>query len=161
LSIINSVVKWVGEKASLINVILVGLIVIDVFLRYVFSNTKNWVLELEWHLYALIFLLGISYALQKDEHVRVDLFYQKYSPRTRAIVNLLGHLIFLVPWCIVVISTSYKYAANSFSFSEGSPNPGGLPMRYIIKSSIFIGFGLLLLQGVAQIMAYIKIILKR
>ena len=69
----------------MLNVFLIGVIVLDVLLRYIFSNTKNWVLELEWHLYALIFLIGISYALQKDEHVRVDLFYQKYTKKQKSL----------------------------------------------------------------------------
>ena len=145
----------------MLNVFLIAVIVLDVLLRYIFSNTKNWVLELEWHLYALIFLIGISYALQNDEHVRVDLFYQKYSKKQKAFLNLLGHLIFLIPWCYIILDTSFSYAMNSLSFNEGSPNPGGLPMRYVIKFSIFFGFLLFLLQGLSNIWKNIIILTKK
>lgn len=121
---------------------------IDVILRYLFSNTKTWIIELEWHLFALIFLIGAAITYQKDEHVRVDLFYADFSVKKKALVNLLGNIFFLIPWCMVVIYYGYNYGMNSWSFNEGSPNPGGLPARYIIKFSISIGFVLLLIQAI-------------
>lgn len=156
MQFIDKYIKWLGQKASLFNILLIGVIVLDVLLRYLFSNTKNWVLELEWHIYAIIFLLGISYALQKDEHVRVDLFYQKYTKKQKAWLNIIGHIVFLIPWCYVVLHTAFTYALNSFSFSEGSPNPGGLPMRYVIKFFIFLGFLMFLIQGISNIFKNIK-----
>lgn len=150
--------KWIGEKSSWICTLLVLLIMSDVIFRYLFSNTKTWIIELEWHLFALIFLLGAAYAFQKDEHVRVDVFYAKFSKRTKAWINLLGTILFLIPWCLVLIYTSTNYAINSFSFLEGSPNPGGLPARYLIKLSITIGFVLLMLQAIAQVLKSIQAI---
>lgn len=132
------------------------LILTDVIARYLFNATKTWVIELEWHLFGLLFLLGMSYALQQDKHISVDLFYEKYSERNKKIVDTVGHLIFLIPWCIVILITSYKYTANSFYIQEGSPNPNGLPFRYVIKSFIFIGFLLLLLTGIAKIWDHIS-----
>lgn len=135
---------------------LILLICLDVLFRYFFSFSKNWIIELEWHLFALIFLLGSAYALQMDKHVRVDVFYQKFSEKTKAIVNLIGTLVFLIPWCYLVITTAYKFANNSWYIREGSNQPGGLPARYIIKGAIVVGFVLLLAQGVSLMFKYSK-----
>ena len=127
-------------------------------MRYLFSSTKSWVLELEWHMFALIFLLGAAYALREDQHVRVDLFYARMSKRGKAWVNLLGTLCFLLPWCIIVIQVTYYYAENSFMIGETSPEPGGLPARYIIKFAVTLGFILLMLQGLAQMIRAIQVL---
>ena len=148
---IESIIRWIGEKSSYINVFLVMIICIDVFMRYILNTTQTWVIELEWHLFALIFLLGASYTLQEDQHVRVDLFYADRSIKSKAWINISGTLLFLVPWCLVLINSSFNYATNSWMMNEGSPNPGGLPARYIIKYSMTFGFVLLLLQGIAVI----------
>lgn len=129
---------------------LVILICIDVLMRYYFSTTEKWVIELEWHIFSLIFLIGASYTFKEDKHVRVDVFYNNFSEKRKALVNLLGNIFFLIPWCIVVIYTSYQYAGVSFSYREISPDPGGLPARYIIKYAITLGFFLLLLQAISS-----------
>lgn len=151
ITIIESIIRWIGEKSSYINVLLVMIICIDVFMRYILNTTQTWVIELEWHLFALIFLLGASYTLQEDQHVRVDLFYADRSIKSKAWINLSGTLLFLVPWCLILINSSFNYATNSWMMNEGSPNPGGLPARYIIKYFMTFGFVLLLLQGIAVI----------
>lgn len=138
---------------------LVVLIFADVVLRYLFSSTSAWVMELEWHLFALIFLLCAGYTLNNDQHVRVDLFYARMPRKGKAWVDLLGTLLFLLPWCAIVIYTSFKYAENSFAFREMSPDPGGLPARYIIKFAITVGFSLLMLQGIALVLKSLRIIL--
>lgn len=107
-------------------------------------------------MFAIIFLLGSAYALQADKHVRVDVFYQRFSKKTQSIINLLGTLIFLIPWCYLVITTSYKFFNNSWYIREGSPQPGGLPARYVIKGMIVVGFILLALQGISLIVKYVK-----
>ncbi|MEJ6614799.1 MAG: TRAP transporter small permease subunit [Saprospiraceae bacterium] len=148
---IESIIRWIGEKSSYINVLLVMIICIDVFMRYILNTTQTWVIELEWHLFALIFLLGASYTLQEDQHVRVDLFYADRSIKSKAWINLSGTLLFLVPWCLILVNSSFNYATNSWMMNEGSPNPGGLPARYIIKYCMTFGFVLLLLQGIVVI----------
>lgn len=107
-------------------------------------------------MFAIIFLLGSAYALQADKHVRVDVFYQRFSQKTQTIINLFGTLIFLIPWCYLVITTSYKFVNNSWYIKEGSPQPGGLPARYVIKGMIVLGFVLLALQGLSLVVKYIK-----
>jgi len=107
-------------------------------------------------MFAIVFLLGSAYALQVEKHVRVDVFYQRFSSKTQAIINLVGTVIFLIPWCYLVIVTSSKFVSNSWYIREGSPQPGGLPARYLIKGMIVVGFVLLALQGISLLVRYIK-----
>lgn len=143
--------EWVGRSVSWLNTALVILVCFDVITRYLFSNTSAWIMELEWHLFALVFLLGAGYALRHDRHVRVDLFYADFSARDQALVNLLGAIIFLIPWSLLVIYASYDYAMISYRIGETSPDPGGLPARYAIKFAITAGGFFLLLQGIASL----------
>ena len=158
---IESIIDWVGEHVALLNFVLVILICVDVALRYVFSFSKNWILELEWHLFAILFLLGAAYALKHDKHVRVDVFYQKMNERQQATINFVGTLIFLLPWCYIVLKTASSFALNSWYMGEGSPNPGGLPARYIIKSVVPLAFILLLLEGIVLIRQQIKTLMRK
>ncbi|PHN02607.1 hypothetical protein CRP01_30900 [Flavilitoribacter nigricans DSM 23189 = NBRC 102662] len=155
---INRINERIGRAVSWLTTGLVVLVVTDVIFRYLFNTTKAWTIELEWHLFALIFLLGSGYAFKHDRHVRVDLFYSRFGKRDQAMVNLVGGLIFLVPWCILVIYSSWGYAMQSFRIGEGSPDPGGLPALYVIKFGITVGVFLLLLQGIANILqSYLEI----
>lgn len=104
---------------------------------------------MEWHLFALIFLLGAAYTLKTENHVRVDVFYSKLSERGKAWVNLFGTLLFLIPFCLMLIYASKNFVINSFNIGETSPDPGGLPGRYILKSIIPIAFFLLLIQSIS------------
>jgi TRAP-type mannitol/chloroaromatic compound transport system permease small subunit len=131
--------------------VLVVLVCIDVAARYFFSASQTWMMELEWHLFSLIFLLGAGFALKHDRHVRVDLFYANYSEKDKAWTDLVGSVVFLIPWCILIIYFSYDYAYSSFLDGEGSPDPGGLPARYLIKFAIVIGMSLLLLQALGKV----------
>ncbi len=141
--------ELVGKSVAWLTTFLVILVCFDVTVRYIFSDTAAWIMELEWHLFALIFLLGAGYALKHDRHVRVDLFYSRFSRKDKAITNFIGTIIFLIPWCILVILFSFEYGLESFYDNEGSPDPGGLPARYLIKFSITIGVALLLLQAIS------------
>jgi TRAP-type mannitol/chloroaromatic compound transport system permease small subunit len=140
-----------GNIASWFNILLVVLVGFDVLFRYLLNTTSVWVMELEWHFFALIFLLGGGFAFQKNQHVRVDVFYEKFSAKEKAEVNFWGGIIFLVPWTLFLLYTSYSYAQTSFLIRESSPDPGGLPARYLIKYAIFIGFLLLLIEAVISI----------
>lgn len=146
---IENLVAAVGKGAGYLNLLLIAVIVIDISMRALFSLTQAWVIELEWHLFAIIFLLGIPYALQQDRHVRVDLFYEKFKAGDRRLVNLFGTIFFLLPWAMVLFYTGFYYAAESFSSGETSPNPNGIPYFFPIKAMIPFAAGLLLLQGMA------------
>ena len=155
---IDQINEQIGRLTSWLTALLVLLVCYDVFTRYMMNETRAWVMELEWHLFALIFLLGAAYALKHDKHVRVDLFYADFSNIDKAWVNLLGGILFLVPWCLMVIYWSFDYANLSLSVREGSPDPGGLPARYIIKFVVPLGIGLLLLQGISSIISSIFVL---
>ncbi len=148
---IDQVNEWIGRKIAWLTSLLVLIIFGDVVMRYFFNTSSAGVFELEWHLFAAIFLLGAAYTLKHDKHVRVDVFYARLNKKQQAWINLIGSLLFLFPFCIVVISSSYKFVENSFYFRESSPDPGGLPARFIIKSTITIGFFLLLMQGLSLV----------
>jgi len=129
-------------------------------LRYLFNFGSVANAEMEWHLFGAIILLGLGYAYQQDRHVRVDVFYQRFSERQKEWVNLVGTLIFLLPFCVVATYKSIPFVASSFEIRETSPDPGGLPSRYVIKSAIPLGFALLGLQGISKIMKSLQVILR-
>lgn len=105
--------------------------------------------DLQWYMFSLIFLLGAAYGLRHDVHVRVDVMYSRATPRTRAWIDLAGTFLFLVPFCVMMLVTSWPAVRNSWGVREASPDPGGLP-RYPIKTLLLVCFTLLLLQAVAQ-----------
>lgn len=148
MTIIDKIVKQVGTLVSWLSLLLVFVIVIDVALRYLFNTTSAASFEMEWHLFAMIFLLGAGYTLQQDKHVRVDVFYHRFSEKNKAWVNLIGTVLLLLPFCAVAFWESLSFVQNSYAVKETSPDPGGLPARYVIKAAIPVGFFLLGLQGI-------------
>ena len=120
--------RWIGEIAR--------------------QGTSNTFIELQWYLFSVIFLLGASYALQTGAHVRVDIFYNYLSATGRAWINLTGTLVFLFPFCILMIWSSWPSVADAWIRLEGSPDPGGLP-RYPLLSIVPLAFLLLMAQGLA------------
>ncbi|HEV2147457.1 MAG TPA: TRAP transporter small permease subunit [Longimicrobiaceae bacterium] len=111
---------------------------------------SNAYLEAQWYLFSLVFLLGAAYALKEDAHVRVDVLYGRLGPRGKAWIDLLGTVLFLIPFCVLMLWVSWPSVVASWAVREVSPDPGGLP-RYPIKAVVLVAFALLLLQGVAQI----------
>ena len=157
---IGRINEWVGQKVAWLTAALVVLVCGDVIIRYIFKDTAAWIMELEWHLFALVFILGAAYTFKHDKHVRVDLFYDKFSEKDRALVNLIGGIVLLIPWCIMIIIFSWRFAWGSFLMNETSPNPGGLPALYLIKFSITLGMFLLLLQAIASVAEAILVLRK-
>lgn len=151
----------IGQVAAWLTSVLVLLICFDVASRYIFNSTSVAIFELEWHIFALIIMLGAAYALKHDKHVRVDVFYGMMPEKGKAWVNALGGLLFLVPFCLVGIYYGWVFTYNSWVIQECSPDPGGLPYRYLIKSSIPFGLSLLLLQGLSQIGKSVLVIVGR
>ncbi len=151
VTLIDKLNTAVGKATSWLTITLVLTIVIDVFLRYTLSITTAASFELEWHLFAAIFLLGAAYTFKEDKHVRVDVFYDRFSDNAKAWVNLIGGLTLLLPFCAVAFWESLSFVHNSYQLGETSPQPGGLPARWIIKSTIPAGFLLLGLQGISSI----------
>ncbi len=147
-------VSWLNERVGRVTtwctLFMVVMTVIDVMLRYLFKAGSVAVQELEWHMFGFVFLLGAAYTLLHNEHVRVDIFYSRMSPFGKAWVDLFGALVFCVPLSILIIWTSIPFVLSSWEFLEGSPDPGGLPARYILKTAIPVGFFLVALQGLSM-----------
>jgi len=158
ISIIDKMNNWIGNAVSWLIPALMVLVGFDVLRRQLFNQTDAWILELEWHLFAMVFLLGAGYTFLHDRHVRVDVFYSEQSPRDKAWVNLVGILALLIPWILILIYWGTHYAWQSFEIGEGSPNPNGLPARYLIKFAIPLGLLFLLLQGVSELAKSILVI---
>jgi TRAP-type mannitol/chloroaromatic compound transport system permease small subunit len=146
---IDTLNEWVGIFVGWVTLGLVLVVFTDVVMRYLFKTSYVFTQELEWHLFAFIFLIGAGYTLRHDGHVRVDIIYQHLGPKGQAWINLVGVLVLLIPGCLLVIITSWKFVINAWSVLEGSPDPGGIPLRFLIKSCIPLGFALLLLQGLS------------
>jgi TRAP-type mannitol/chloroaromatic compound transport system permease small subunit len=156
---IDKLNTFVGKSVAWVTLLLVITVFTDVVMRYLFKTSFVFVQELEWHLFAFIFLMGAGYTLHKDGHVRVDIIYQRLSPKACAWVNIIGIIFFLFPGCYMIIQTAIPFVKNSYSILEGSPDPGGIPYRFIIKSAIPIGFTLIALQGISIFMKNLMIIL--
>lgn len=158
---IEVISEWIGRAVSWLVLGMVLLIAYDVTMRYLFQIGSVGLQELEWHLFALIFLLGAGYTFKHDGHVRVDIFYHSrhMNDRRRAWVDLLGGLFFLLPFCLLIIVSSVPFVDYAFSISEGSPDAGGLPYRFLLKAAIPLSFSLLLLQGVAHMLRSVQILL--
>lgn len=122
-----------------------------VIMRYGFSFGRIWIQEISMYLHAAVFMLGAAYTLQHRAHVRVDIFYQRFRPRTQALVDLGGGLLFLLPVALFILVWSLGYVANSWARMEGSPETGGLPLVYLLKTFIPLAAVLLLVQAVAEI----------
>jgi TRAP-type mannitol/chloroaromatic compound transport system permease small subunit len=110
------------------------------------SVSSNTWIELQWYLFAVIFLFASAYALREEAHVRVDVLFGRLSRRGRAWINVLGTVLFLIPFCVLIILLSLPAIQNSWAVMEQSPDPGGLP-RYPIKTIVPIAFFLIGLQG--------------
>lgn len=146
---IDALNEWVGRVVAWATAVVVVVVFVDVVMRYVFNTSFVFTQELEWHLFAFIFLMGAGATLLKDGHVRVDIFYQRAGPKTRAWINLIGVVLFLIPGCYMIVATSLRFVHSSYAVLEGSPDPGGIPFRFILKACIPAGFTLVLLQGIA------------
>lgn len=160
-TVINLISESIGRLTAWLVVLLILLICYDVAMRYLFQKGSVAIQEMQWHLFALIFLLGGAYTLKHNEHVRVDVFFQSrwMSPRKRALVDCCGCLLFLIPFCALMIYSAIPFVEQSWNWKEASPDPGGLPARWLLKAMIPTGFALLMLQGFAMAIDNLVIVL--
>jgi TRAP-type mannitol/chloroaromatic compound transport system permease small subunit len=158
ISRIETLTEWSGRATSWLVLGMVLVIGYDVAMRYLFQAGSVGLQELEWHLFAALFLLGAAYTFKHDGHVRVDIFYHSHhmDARRRAWVDLLGGLFFLLPFCLLIIVSSAPFVETAFTIGEGSPDPGGLPYRFLLKAAIPLGFSLVLLQGIAHMLRSVQ-----
>jgi len=146
---IEKIVSLFAKLAAYLVIALSLLVVYDAMNRYLFHGGSVALQELEWHIFDILFLLGLSYTLQKDAHVRVDIFYARFSPKTKAFIDILSQLFLVIPFSLLVLYVSWDFVLQSYAQHEISSDPGGLTHRYLIKGMILLGFVLLLLQSFA------------
>lgn len=141
-----------GMLSSVLFILLLCNVVYDVVMRYVFNDVSIAFQEMEWHLFSAVFLIGVPYAIKAGGHVRVDLFYERLSNKAQAIIDLLGTLFFLFPFCLLVAWYGFDFAKGSYTLNEMSGDPGGLSHRWIIKSIIPLSFLFMAISGVGLVL---------
>jgi TRAP-type mannitol/chloroaromatic compound transport system permease small subunit len=149
--LVDRFITRLGNALSWIWLVLLTVIVMNVTLRYLFEMGSIELEELQWHLYAVGFLTGLSYAVVSDSHIRVDVVREKLSETTKVWVEFYGLLLLLIPFVLLVLFASIPFIEYSFRLREISEAPGGLPFRWIIKGTLFVGFTLLLVVSVARL----------
>lgn len=145
--LINRISDFLGWLSATLFLLLLANVVYDVVMRYAFNDVSIAFQELEWHLFSTVFLLGIPYAIKTGGHVRVDIIYERLSIRARAIIDVFGTIIFLLPFCLLVAWFGIDFAKESYSLGETSGDPGGLPYRWIIKAVIPLSFFFMAVSG--------------
>jgi TRAP-type mannitol/chloroaromatic compound transport system permease small subunit len=148
--LIDGLSDKIGRLVGWLTTLMVLVVFYDTVMRYAFNKGNVALQELEWHLFAIVFLIGAAYTLKEGGHVRVDLIFVNLSEKTKAWIDFLGVFIFLIPFCVVVILSTKGFILNSWAVKEISPDPGGLPARYLLKSMIPLGFFLLIVQGLSE-----------
>jgi len=144
---LEAVTDLIGRAAAWVTLLLVLLVTFNVASRYLFSWGTVWLQEAEWHLLAVIALFGITYTLRHGEHVRVDMLYERMTPRGQHLVDCVSALV-LVAVALLAIRFSLNYVGQSWRIGEVSADPGGIPARYALKALIPIGFAVMILQAI-------------
>jgi TRAP-type mannitol/chloroaromatic compound transport system permease small subunit len=148
---IDHITEKLGQLTGWLTLAMVLLSFLVVVLRYAFNLGWIAMQETVLYLHGFIFLIGASYALKADAHVRVDIFYQRFSVKTKALINILGTLLLLLPVLVFIFIISWQYVVLSWQIMEKSPEAGGLPFVYLAKSFILLFTLTLGLQGIAEI----------
>jgi len=151
---LSQLIDWISERVGKGTFWLVLIMTIisagNAVVRFAFNYSSNGLLEIQWYLFAAIFLLCSPYTLQKNEHVRIDVLSGKLSPRGLAVIDIIGSLFFLLPMVVLVLYLSVPLVADSYHISEMSANAGGL-IRWPVKILLPLGFTLLALQGISEL----------
>ncbi|MBR9867162.1 MAG: TRAP transporter small permease subunit [Oceanospirillales bacterium] len=156
---INSFSELLGKISAVLFIVMLFNVFIDVVMRYLFNDVSIGLQELEWHLYASVFLLGVPYALKTGGHVRVDLIYERQTAKTKALIDMFGSLFLLMPFCALVAWYGVDFAKEAFVLGETSGDPGGLPYRWLIKAVIPFSFLAMLISGIGMFLKSLNILL--
>ncbi|NVK41255.1 MAG: TRAP transporter small permease subunit [Oceanospirillaceae bacterium] len=143
--------EWCGRLISWLTLFMVLVTFVIVVMRYLFNVGNIALQESVIYMHSFVFLLGAAYTLKHDGHVRVDIFYRPLSERGKAWINLFGTLLLLLPVSIFILVISWEYVSTSWALMEGSQEAGGLPFRYILKSSMIAMPIMMILQGIAEL----------
>jgi TRAP-type mannitol/chloroaromatic compound transport system permease small subunit len=152
IRLIDRVTEITGRVISWLTVLMVTLVVTVVVMRYFLEMGSIAMQELVTYIHALVFMLGIAFTLKRGGHVRVDIFYRNFPAKRKALVDLLGGLLFLIPVTLLIFFTSWDYVAASWTIAETSAENNGLPFIYLLKTLMLIMPGMLLLQGIAEVL---------
>lgn len=155
---LNAFVDRVGRMAAWLAVAMMLVILTDVILRRYFIIGSTKLQDLEWHLHGGLFLLCLGFGYLRGAHVRIELVWERFSYRTKVALEALGCLLFLLPYCAVILKFGFDYAAMSYANQEVSASSTGLPMRWIIKFVLVAGFGILAMAGVATLIRAVIIL---
>ena len=158
LKIITKIIDTLGNVCSILMLLMIANVFYDVVMRYFFNDVSIGMQELEWHLFAAMFMFGIAYTLKEDDHVRVDVLYEKTSARTQAFINIFGSLIFALPITLLILYYSIDYTLEAYSMGEGSADPGGLPHRWIVRSVIPLSSVFLVLAILHVVLSQIQVL---
>lgn len=138
----------IGYFTAFVLVLMILNVTYDVVMRYFFNTGSIAMQEMEWHLFSVVILLGISYTLKEDGHVRVDLIYDRLTEKKKAKINMVGVALFILPVALLIGVESIPYVLESLASNEQSGDPGGLPYRWIVKSLIPLSFFLLIITSI-------------
>jgi len=158
LKVIGKIIDTLGNLCSLLMVLMILNVFYDVIMRYFFNDVSIGMQELEWHLFAAMFMFGIAYTLKEDAHVRVDIFYDAMPKRKQAIINIFGALFFALPITVLICYYSIDYTMEAYSMGEGSGDPGGLPHRWIVRSVIPISSIFLILAIIHVVLSQVQLL---
>ena len=147
---LDSVVSFISLFAHATWIILIGIILTNVVMRYFLGGSIVALEELQWHLYAFGFMVGLSYTLAHDQHVRVDVLAEHWNKRRRAKIEIFAMLVLVIPFAGVILFDSFDFIEFSLRLNERSRSPGGLPYRWILKSVIPLAMSLLILAALAR-----------
>lgn len=156
LHVVDKFMKYVSYLAAVILALLVVLVVFDATSRYLFSHGSTALQELEWHFFDVVILLSIAFTLRHNAHVRVDIFYDRFSEKTQALINILSALFFVLPLSFLIVYIGIDFVEMSFVQHEASSDPGGLKYRWIVKSLMPLGFIFLSLQAIKELVSDIQ-----
>ncbi|WP_297442150.1 TRAP transporter small permease subunit [Sulfurimonas sp.] len=153
---IDKFLRYISYFTAFIMALLVVLIVFDATSRYLFSHGSTALQELEWHFFDVVILLSIAFTLRHNAHVRVDIFYDKFSPKMKALVNIISFVFFVLPLSLLIVYIGIGFVEMSFVQHEASSDPGGLKYRWIVKSLMPLAFIFLSLQAVKELISNIQ-----
>jgi TRAP-type mannitol/chloroaromatic compound transport system permease small subunit len=156
--ILGFFIDVVGFLTSILMILLILNVAYDVVMRYALHKSSIAMQEMEWHIFSVMMLFGMGVALKDEAHVRVDFLYDRFSPKTKAIINIFGTLLFLIPLALLIIYGSYDFVLDAYDTNEISDDPGGLSHRWIIKSMIPFSFIFLILSAIYYLIRQIRII---
>lgn len=150
--LIEGLLEAIGALISWIWALLVLVIVVNVIMRYALSTNFVWIEEVQWHMYAVGYMIGIAYAVSHDAHVRVDVLAVGMGARTRAVIELLGILVLLGPAVWFLTEHAIPFVERAWLVNEKSSAPGGLANRWAIKSVMIVAFAMLALAALARLL---------